>query len=71
MDGEELLSNPASVMDQVQSFINLPYIVDYSQILRCVCVVCVCGVCVCGVCGVCVCGVWCVCVQMHEKSCYT
>ena len=77
VDGEELLSDPSSVMDQVQLFLRLPLVIDYNQILRyvhtcvcvlylCVCVVYVC-VCVC-VCCVCVCVVFvcvlymCVCV---------
>ena len=34
VDGEELLSDPASVMDQVQHFLNLHSILDYAKILR-------------------------------------
>lgn len=34
VDGEELLSSPASVMDQVQLFLNLTYIINYTDILR-------------------------------------
>ena len=56
VDGEELLSDPASVMDQVQHFLAVHIILDYTKILSfvlcpqsshlCCFVLCTCSVCV-------------------------
>ena len=51
VDGEELLSDPTSVMDQVQHFLDLHTILDYTKILRFVlsatCSLCPVHVCMC------------------------